>query len=65
MQNTDFINGNCEICGRKELVRSIIELTCNYGSKHDGEQMTMLICGECADKLYEAVKSKALELTGR
>ncbi len=50
-----FINKNCELCGEPELVLSTVQLTCNYGSKNDGERLRLHICGACADKLYSFI----------
>lgn len=55
-QNNSFINKNCEICGHNDLILSSVQLCCNYGSKYDGESIVLNICGNCADKIFEAIK---------
>ena len=56
-RNTDFIKSEgycCPICGREETVPSIIKLYANYGSReHDGEIITVHVCGECIDKVID------------
>lgn len=52
ISNGDFIHG-CEWCGKDALVASEITLKFNYGSKYDGEMLTLNICGDCADKIFE------------
>ncbi len=54
-QNGSFINKNCEICGCKDLVLSSVNLSCNYGSKYDGEQIKLNICSDCADRIYKFI----------
>ena len=54
-QNNSFINKNCEICGHTDLVLSSIQLCCNYGSKYDGEQITLNVCSNCADRIYKFI----------
>ncbi len=56
-----FINKNCELCGKPELVLSAVQLTCNYGSKNDGERLTLHICGACTDKLYSFILKESEE----
>ena len=50
--NGDFIH-SCECCGKDDLVASEITLKFNYGSKYDGESITLNICGDCADRVFE------------
>ena len=57
--NGDFIHG-CECCGRDDLAASEITLKFNYGSKYDGEIITLNICGDCADKIFETYLSKEM-----
>lgn len=54
----DFINKKCELCGQPELVLSSVRLTCNYGSKNDGESLSLHICGDCADSLYSFILNR-------
>ncbi len=45
----------CQSCAKEDLCLSEITLRANYGSVHDGECLTILLCGECFDKLYKAI----------
>lgn len=50
---------HCELCGAEDLVPSVIKLELNYGSKFDGDRLTLELCGNCADrsmKLYRTLK---------
>lgn len=51
-QNEDFI---CAICGKRDLVPSIVALMANYGSVHDGEHKRLEVCGDCFDWLFEGL----------
>lgn len=51
-QNYGFI---CEICGETDLVMSSLKLSCNYGSNYDGTDLTLSICGNCADRFYKYI----------
>ncbi len=51
-QNYDFI---CDVCGRRDLVPSIVTLKANYGSTHDGEHKRLEVCGDCLDWLFEGL----------
>ena len=55
IQNGDFI---CELCGRRDLALSALRLRCNYGSKNDGEELELNICGNCADMAYKHIQKK-------
>lgn len=48
---------HCELCGAKDLVPSIITLELNYGSRYDGDRLTLELCSDCADRLYEALQN--------
>lgn len=50
--NDDFI---CEVCGRPDLVPSMVTICANYGSQHDGETVTVKLCGECVDWLLDGL----------
>lgn len=56
LQNHGFIGKKCEVCGCDTLVFSKVKLTCNYGSKNDGETVSVSLCGECADKIYSILR---------
>ena len=43
---------HCEICGKEDEIPSRITIKANYGSVHDGERLTLDICGECADFIF-------------
>lgn len=45
----------CEICGKQDLASSHIRLEANYGSIHDGERLELYVCGDCMDKMFEAL----------
>ena len=55
--NGDFIH-SCECCGKDNLVASQIILKFNYGSQYDGEVLTLNICGECVDKIYNLIQDE-------
>lgn len=59
-QNSSFINKNCDICGKSELVLSSLKLSCGYGSKYDGETLTIKICSSCSDKVYNFIKQERI-----
>lgn len=52
-QNQCFINACCEICGERDLVMSELQIKCNYGSKHDGERLSLSVCGKCIYRIYD------------
>lgn len=58
--NRSFISevGPCELCGGGDAggsALSRLRLVFGYGSRHDGERIEFAICGECADRIYQAV----------
>lgn len=59
---TDFINPKCAICGNEDIhgsgTLSAITLTAGYGSVHDGEQITLYICGTCMDWFFNSLKRR-------
>lgn len=55
--NTDFIC-KCKLCGKVDLVLSELILKANYGSSYDGEVLTLDICGDCADRLFEQMSNE-------
>lgn len=56
--NVDFIRAedapafHCGICGKEDLIPSRITIEANYGSVHDGEHLSLDVCGECIDFLW-------------
>ena len=46
----------CELCGRLDLVPSIIKLDANYGSEFDGERISLCLCGKCMDRIFKMIK---------
>ena len=42
----------CEMCGQEEWFLSTIQLEAGYGSIHDGEHVTLHVCGNCIDCLF-------------
>ena len=60
--NHSFMQCKCEICGGTDVADtalSEIVLTAGYGSKLDGEQIRLAICGECADKIFSVIEMNA------
>lgn len=58
--NHCFMQCKCEICGGADVAEtalSEIVLTAGYGSKLDGEQMRLTICGKCADKILSVIEA--------
>lgn len=58
--NQSFMQCKCEICGGTDIADtalSEIVLTAGYGSKLDGEQVRLTICGRCADKILSIMDS--------
>ncbi len=58
-QNDDLIIKPCDICGGTDAVDTVlssINLVLGFGSIYDGERVSLDICGECADKIYELFK---------
>ena len=54
---TPMKNNYCEICGNSDLVLSEIQLKACYGSRHDGESLTLKICGNCIDRIIDYINS--------
>ena len=58
-QNNSFIYEPCEICGGtdcttadgKSTALSAIYMYHGYGSKNDGEDLKLRVCGKCADHI--------------
>ena len=53
MRNSNFI---CPRCGQVDVTPSVIIMQGNYGSVHDTERVTVKVCGECFDKVFESVQ---------
>lgn len=62
-QNMSFMNAPeyCEICGSRDDPFSEVRLTFGYGSINDGERVTLNVCGDCIDKLYDIIQSGNIE----
>ncbi len=45
----------CDICDQHDLAPSTITLAANYGSTHDGERVTLMVCGDCMDWLFDSI----------
>lgn len=56
-QNGDFIY-KCRLCGKTDIVMSELTLKANYGSSYDGEVLEADLCGDCADKVFEALSNE-------
>lgn len=55
MRNSNFI---CPRCGRADDVPSVMVMQANYGSSYDTERVTVELCGECFDEIYEYVQKQ-------
>lgn len=52
--NTNFV---CAMCGKHDDFPSYVDLIAGYGStKHDGDVLSICVCGDCIDKLFDAVQ---------
>ena len=56
----------CDCCGKKDnVMRGIVHHTfggyAGYGSKHDGEYITIVLCTECLDRMLDARPPKDTE----
>lgn len=54
----------CPVCGEHDYTPSTITLQANYGSIHDGERVTIKLCGGCFDKLLSAVNVFSVAMSG-
>lgn len=57
-QKYNFIPTVCEICGNDDLLGaclSEITLKAGYGSKNDGQELKLNVCGDCIDKLFNEI----------
>lgn len=57
--NKDFISRRCQLCGGVDcgsMALSRLRLDCGYGSLNDMESLDLVICGECADKIYNYIQ---------
>lgn len=60
-RNRSFINDICSICRGVDIdnkALSEVQILCGYGSKNDGENNTVNICGKCADRLLKIIKKR-------
>ena len=51
----DWAGFNCNLCGRYDREPSRVVFAFSHGSRYDGDRMVLQLCGECADRLWEAV----------
>lgn len=51
----DYIGFVCPMCGEQYYMPSMIVLCPDFGSAHDGERISIQICGACMDKLITAI----------
>lgn len=51
-QNVNFI---CQLCGKHTQRPSALHILAGYESRHDMEHMTLNICGECTDALFDSL----------
>jgi len=45
----------CDICDQSDLVPSMVTIEANYGSKYDGERVTLRVCSDCIDWLLDNI----------
>lgn len=59
MANDSFIDHRCQICGSTDIADmalSEVVVNAGYGSNHDGQQLRLVVCGECVDRLLETLE---------
>ena len=50
----------CDICDQDDIYGpSLITLEASRGSKHDGERVTLNVCGDCMDWIYDRIIERA------
>jgi hypothetical protein len=52
---TDSYLCTCARCGRETYAVSRIEFRAGYGSKHDLETHSVILCGDCFDAVLDEV----------
>ena len=58
MANDSFIDHRCQLCGGTDTADTALSeviINAGYGSKHNGQQLRLVVCGECVDKLRSAI----------
>lgn len=55
--NDDFVH-RCDLCGNDDLVLSEVILKANYGSRHDGQTIQISVCGDCMDRIIDAIQKE-------
>ena len=58
MANDSFIHIQCAICGDTDIgdmALSQLILKSGFGSKHDGESVSLPLCGKCMDRLHNYI----------
>ena len=61
MQKADCIPTRCETCGGEDCAGaalSWLQLIFGFGSQNDGDQVELTICGNCAGKIHDLIRSK-------
>lgn len=62
MANDSFIHIQCAICGDTDagdMALSQLIFKPGFGSKHDGESVSLPLCGKCMDRLHNHYRSLA------
>lgn len=62
--NQSFIQCRCMTCGGADvgdMALSEFVLKAGYGSRYDGQQLRLTICGKCADNLFGTLYSAMLD----
>ncbi len=64
--NVNFIHANiCECCGKRSYSTSKFRLEMNSGSKYDEGDITLSVCGECADRIWHFVLEQSSKQTSK
>ena len=62
MANDSFIDHRCQLCGGTDTADTALSeviINAGYGSKHDGQQLRLVVCGECVDRLLSIIETNA------
>ena len=68
MRGGDIVNEQkycftCSQCGKRDIFQSQLTITAGYGSKYDGEQYTLFLCGDCVDWIIDSMKESGIRYT--